>query len=115
MKLSVAESEGVPVVEVSGQLVATNAARVRRACLEELEKGRHRIVIDLTETTKVDGVSLAGLVSILAKLRAVGGELALVGVNPDLRRALERTHLDKVFKTFREVHLAVEKWEEAPA
>lgn len=112
MKLSVGESDGIPVVELKGEFTATHAAQVRRACNEQVEKGRRRLIIDFTGSTRVDGVSLACLLSVLSKLRAAGGDLALVGVNPDLRKRLERTHMDKVFKTYREVHQAVEKLEE---
>jgi anti-sigma B factor antagonist len=62
-----------------------------------LDGGASSIVLDLTEVTFVDSMTLGTLVANAKRARANGGELRLVVTGSPIRRILEVTLLDRVF------------------
>ena len=62
-----------------------------------ISDGAHELVVDLTETTFVDSMTLGVLLGGMKRLRANGGRLRLVVARPDVRRIFEITLLDRVF------------------
>ncbi len=100
MKVDVIPSGDAHVVALSGDYLAVDAAAVRRVCQDLQEKGQRSMVLDFSEVEKVDGFSLASLIGLMARLRADGGDLALVSVNPDLKKQFQKAHLDMVFPIY---------------
>lgn len=109
MKVDVIPSGDVQVVALSGDFLAVDAATVRRICLELYEQGQRYLVIDFSDVEKVDGFSLASLISLMARLRKENGGLALVSVNPDLKKQFQKAYLDQVFPIFSTQAQAFEK------
>ena len=62
-----------------------------------LDGGASSIVLDLTEVTFVDSMTLGTLVANAKRARASGGELRLVVTGAPIRRILEVTLLDRLF------------------
>ena len=56
-----------------------------------------RIVLDLTELTKMDSIGLGTLVRLYVSMRSAGKELALVNLGPRIRQLLGMTHLLSAF------------------
>jgi anti-sigma B factor antagonist len=56
-----------------------------------------RLVLDLSETTFVDSMTLGVLLGSVKRLRATGGRLDVIVPRPDIRRIFEITMLDRVF------------------
>lgn len=97
------------VVALSGDFLAVEAASVRRVCQDLQDQGELQLVIDFSEVDSVDGFSLASLVGLRSRLRQRGGDLALVGVNPDLRKRLQSAYLEQVFPIYSTQAQAFEK------
>jgi len=91
------EDKGVVVLGVDGQLIVGNRHELKQKVLEALEQGERKFLIDFTSTGYIDSSGLGVLVSLSKKIREVGGELRLAGLNEDLRTLFELTKLDSLF------------------
>ena len=92
---------GVAVVAVDGQLIVGNRQDLKQKVLDALEKGGRKFVIDFTRTGYIDSSGLGVLVSLSKKIRELGGELRLAGLNEDLQTLFELTKLDTLFSITR--------------
>lgn len=99
----------VIALAVSGELDATTAPLLREQ-VEQLVAEEHRgVVVDLTEVTFIDSVSLAALVAARRRM-GESGRLALVADGAFVLLVLEATGLDAildVFPTFEEARAFV--------
>jgi len=92
---------GVVVVAVDGQLIVGNRQDLKQKVLDALEKGGRKFVVDFTRTGYIDSSGLGVLVSLSKKIRELGGELRLAGLNEDLQTLFELTKLDTLFSITR--------------
>ena len=90
-------ASGVAVVAVEGQLIVANRQELKQLMQEALDRGDRKFLLDFTKTAYVDSSGLGALVSISKKVREVGGDLRLAGLNEDLRSLFELTKLDTLF------------------
>jgi anti-sigma B factor antagonist len=90
-------SNGVVVVQVEGQLIVGNRHELKELVQAALERGERRLLIDFSRTGYIDSSGLGALVSISKRIREVGAELRLSGLNDDLRSLFELTKLDTLF------------------
>ena len=91
------DSAGVTIVRVTGQLIVGNRQELKGLAHESLERGERKFLIDCSETAYIDSSGLAVLVALAKKVRELGGELRIAGLNEDLRSLFELTKLDTVF------------------
>ncbi|HRP09064.1 MAG TPA: STAS domain-containing protein, partial [Gemmatimonadales bacterium] len=87
----------VTVVVVEGQLIVANRQELKQTIQDALDGGARRFVVDFGPTAYIDSSGLGALVSINKKVRELGGELRLAGLNEDLRSLFELTKLDTLF------------------
>ena len=95
-------------IAVSGQADLHTAPELRAAIGSAIDDGRHRLVIDLTEATFIDSMTLGVLLGALKRLTTVSGRLVIVCPDPHLRRVFEITSLDRVL-------VLAESWDDANA
>lgn len=95
---SIAEMNGITVVEVDGELIVGNRQELKDKVLGRLEQGDRRFLIDFTASSYIDSSGLGVLVSLSKKIREAGGALRLAGLNEDLRTLFELTKLDTLFQ-----------------
>ncbi len=88
----------VTVLDVDGQLIVGNRQELKKAVLDELEKGERKFLVDFTKTGYIDSSGLGVLVSLSKKIREQEGELRLASLNEDLRTLFELTKLDTLFR-----------------
>jgi len=91
------DPKGVMVVSVDGQLIVGNRHEFKEQVLKALEGGETKFLIDFSRTGYIDSSGLGVLVSLSKKVREVGGELRLAGLNDDLKALFELTKLDTLF------------------
>jgi anti-sigma B factor antagonist len=91
-------SDGLAIVGVVGDADLYSAPELRDRLTELLDDGARRIVVDLSETTFVDSMTLGVLLGSMKRLGTAGGRLELVVSRPDIRRIFEITMLDRVFE-----------------
>jgi anti-sigma B factor antagonist len=95
--------------EIDGQTTALKligdvdlyvAADLRESVAQLIDRGKSRLVIDLTETTFIDSTTLGILVGAMRRLRTRGGRLTVVCPNPAISRVFEITGLDRMFGVY---------------
>jgi anti-sigma B factor antagonist len=80
------------------RLDAAAAPAFRSQAIDEAAGGR-RILLDVSEVGFVDSTGLGGFVSLLKSLEPQT-ELAVGGVQPNVRRLFSMTKLDRVFRLY---------------
>ncbi len=109
MKLQDDEQAGVLVVRVlNGRIDAAHADRFKAAIAARIEKGHHRLVLDLSQ---VDFVDSSGLGAIVACLKRIGprGTLAIVGAKGVVAKLFALTKMDRVFPLYETVEAAIKQ------
>jgi anti-sigma B factor antagonist len=66
--------------------------------MDAIDGGATSLVIDLSDTTFVDSMTLGVLLGAVKRLRPVGGHVSVVCTDPSIRRIFEITLLDRVFE-----------------
>jgi anti-sigma B factor antagonist len=92
-----APATGAVVVSVAGQADLHTAPELRDAIAQAIDDGELRIVVDLTEATFIDSMTLGVLLGARRRVVERDGALAIVCPDPHLRRVFEITSLDRVF------------------
>ena len=87
----------VVVIAVHGQADLHTAPELRNAINAALDGGAAGLVVDLSEATFIDSMTLGVLLGAVKRLRPSGGKVSIVCVDPHIRRIFEITLLDRVF------------------
>jgi len=98
MGFAIRKKGDICIVEVEGQLIVGNRQELKQKVLDEVEQGERKILIDFTHTGYIDSSGLGVLVSLSRKIKELGGDLRLVGLNEDLQTLFELTKLDTLFR-----------------
>jgi anti-sigma B factor antagonist len=88
---------GVAVIAVRGDSDLHTAPHLRRAITVALDRGASALVIDLTDATLVDSMTLGVLLGAVKRLRPSCGRVTVVCPARDVRRIFEITLLDRLF------------------
>ena len=108
MKLNDEERLGVLVVHVvMPRIDALCASAFKEEIAARIEKGHHRLVLDLSD---VDFVDSSGLGALVACLKRVGplGTIAIVGTKGVVSKLFTLTKMDRVFPLYDTVDAAIE-------
>jgi len=108
MMLNDEERLGVLVVHVAmPRIDAMWASAFKEEIATRIEKGHHRLVLDLSD---VDFVDSSGLGALVACLKRVGplGTIAIVGTKGVVSKLFELTKMDRVFPLYDTVDAAIE-------
>ena len=65
-----------------------------------IEEGGKKIIFDFSKTTFISSIVLASLIFVLNRVREMGGDMVLCGVQGKVKEIFEVTNLDKVFKIY---------------
>ena len=94
-------SDGVRVMELSGEMTGSDTSgRLRSRLKEVLANGDTQLVIDLARVSFVDSAGLGALVAGLTTARNQGGNLKLAKVARQFREQLIITKLVTVFEVY---------------
>ena len=104
MNLRFEEHGNLCVVELRGELVGDSVDAFRRGCLERLEAGARRFIIDLAEVVLVDSRGLEALLDLADEATGRRGRCVLAAPDAGLRSILEITRLHERI----EIHAAVD-------
>jgi anti-sigma B factor antagonist len=88
---------GVTIVRIDGQLIVGNRQELKTLIQDGLDRGERKFLIDCGQTAYIDSSGLGVLVSLAKRVRELGGELRIAGLNEDLRSLFELTKLDSLF------------------
>jgi anti-sigma B factor antagonist len=90
------------VVAVTGELDLYSAPELKMKVLNAIDRGKSRIVVDLTDATFIDSTTLGVLVGARKRLREHDGSLAVVCPDSEKLALFEMTGLDRVFSIHEE-------------
>jgi anti-anti-sigma factor len=90
--ISVDEVGDALVVRLGGDLDLYNVEQVKAGLADAVDRGRARLVVDLAEVEFVDSTALGAFVE---ARRAHGDGFRLASPQPEVRRALEISGLDR--------------------
>jgi anti-sigma B factor antagonist len=99
---------GTAVVAVQGEADLHTAQELRAAINDAIDDGATSLVVDLSETTFIDSMTLGVLLGAVKRLRPVGGQVSVVCTDSNIRRIFEITLLDRVFALHRSRDTALE-------
>ncbi len=99
MNIDITESiTSVITLAPKGRLDAFSAPVMREEIQQQVAKGKHRLVIDLSQTQFLDSAGMAALVSALKLCRQQDGDVRLVWPEIEVvKRILALTKFDRVF------------------
>jgi anti-anti-sigma factor len=113
-KLAIEEREfgDVTVLTLSGELVLDDGDLAFRKRIHELiERGRLKVVLDMSAVTYIDSAGVGMIVGKLKTIRSNGGDMKLVKLNPRGLRIFGISKLLMVFETFDDEAQAVKSFE----
>ena len=96
LTFEVDRSSGFPVVRCHGKLVA-GVSDMFYGQIHQLIPGAKRIVLDLSDLTRVDSMGLGALVRLYISAKSAGCRLELVNLGKQIRDLLGITNLCSVF------------------
>lgn len=92
---------GVIILELHGPLqMGVECKRLELAMDELLREKQTRVVLDLSNVSKVDSGGVGKIVNCLSRLRVAGGTLHLAGVNGMVSGILKLTQVDRLVKVY---------------
>jgi anti-sigma B factor antagonist len=110
MEIGISEAAGATVVELTGELDSGAADELRQALSALLDQGRARLVVDLEGVPYVESRGLGALVTAMKRARALGGDLKLCALRPEVLSIFGVTHLNKVVPVFLTRQEALASW-----
>jgi len=90
----------VYVVKCTGKIVTGEDATTLQAALNCAVMEFHHMVLDVSETTRLDSTGMGLLVRFLTHTRNRGGDLRLAAPQPFFRTLLEMTKLSSIFRIY---------------
>ena len=114
LTITAQDAGDVTVLQLTGRLVLETAESPLRPAIDALmQKGRNKIVLNISGVTYVDSMGLGLLVAKFVSLRNRGGDLRFVHVTPRSMRLMAITNLSSVFEVFSSEEAAIASFENA--
>ena len=101
-------SNHMSLIEVHGQADLHTASDLRSAITGAIDGGATQLVVDLSEATFIDSMTLGVLLGAVKRLRPGGGSVSVVCTDPHIRRIFEITLLDRIFTLYPDRKSAVD-------
>lgn len=112
MEFNREEHSNVVVETVNlGRATLKEADEFKQRLVEDMQKGWHKIVVDLSECEFIDSTFLGALVVSLKKVTGLGGDLRLVGFQPGVHSMFELTRMYRVFESFKTKEEAIKSFQ----
>jgi anti-sigma B factor antagonist len=105
------EDEIVVVRPGAERLTAVNAPVFREEVVALVSSGATRLVVDFKDVAFLDSSGLGALTSVLKRI-GHNGDMAICGLAPDVNQMFRMCRMDRVFKIYRDVDLAVQNMSE---
>jgi anti-sigma B factor antagonist len=93
-------ADGIPVIQLSGEVDAYTCSMLRDAMVEVIEQGHPMIVVSMADVEYIDSSGLGTLVGGLKRASEHRGRIAVVARSGQIRKVFEITGLEKVFPLF---------------
>ena len=116
LKMSTRESNGIVIIDLSGQITLGEAsAALRDEVRDQSGHGFKKILLNLADVTYIDSAGLGSLITALHLANASGSSLRLASPNRQTLSLFQLTNLDTVFEIYPALQdaLLVSHWQMA--
>lgn len=97
MQLKINDTSGVKTIAVSGRLDTTTYSELETELNQLFDAGAHRMILDCTDMDYVSSSGLRVFLTILKKIKSVGGKLVLCGLQPSIHNVFEISGFLSIF------------------
>ncbi len=113
MKVERKDIGAVTVLRLAGDIDESGVDVLRTSMYECLAEGRHQVIMNLGGVRFISYMGVGVLVERLRKLRALNGDLKLVGMNLYAQRLFRMVGVTSLFDTFESESQAIGQFQEA--
>jgi anti-sigma B factor antagonist len=111
MTTTTRQVNGVTIVDISGQIVfGEESAAMRELVCDVLGEGNRKILLNLADVNYIDSTGLGHLVSAVASVRKVKGELKLLKLTNKVLDVLQITKLHTIIDILDDEAVAIESF-----
>jgi len=97
MEFSRTDNDDQTTLAISGTLDAVSAPEIRPTIDEIVLAKRENVVVDLAGLDLIDSSGVAVIVSLFKRIRAIGGEVRVVGIRDQPLAIFKLLRMDRVF------------------
>jgi anti-sigma B factor antagonist len=101
------EFDSIVVLEISGNIIGPPLSiRLSKSIYELVEKGKNKIVLDLSKVNWMNSAGIGLIVGGLTTIRNSGGELKLACPSGKVKKLFDLTNLSSIVGTYNTVQQA---------
>lgn len=101
MQISARQSEGLVIIDVSGDIDLAHSPAMRKMLLVEIkDKRTPKVFLNLQNVRYIDSSGIASLVEGLKASRDQGSRMILYGLSPTVREVMELSRLQRIFEIY---------------
>ena len=104
---NVGEDEQVLLFVISGSLDTMHCEYLHSVIEKQIQRGHTRLVLDCTDLTYVSSMGLGMMLRVHAKMKKLGGDVRLAGVQGTVADIVKLVRLDKILHMYSTVDEAV--------
>jgi len=111
MKVKIEEKYQAAIIELKGNLIGGENAKLFREKLYELiNQNKKNLVVDMTDVKLVSSTGIGILISGYTTLKNAGGDLKLAHISDKVQGVLNITKLNQIFNIYNNVDEAVKSF-----
>ncbi|MFQ5824549.1 MAG: STAS domain-containing protein [bacterium] len=111
MSLSIKLINDILLLKIDTQRATVElSSEFKKELKKQIEKGKTKIVVDLSDAEFMDSSFLGALVTGLKQVRLKGGQLKIVGLQPPIGAMFELTRMNRIFEIFYSVEDALKNF-----
>jgi anti-sigma B factor antagonist len=100
MQISVKPKDDFQIIHIEGHLDTNTAPDAEAAINKILDDGGKKLLIDFADVAYVSSAGLRVLLATAKKLKIVGGDMRLCGLNPTVQEVFDISGLSTIFSIF---------------
>jgi len=121
MQLKTKNIGGITVIELAGRMTVDNIHSLTKSIERNVfpftgkiedsaQKSNNRVILDMEGVEAIDSSGLGTILFLAKKCRALGGELKIVSIRPDVKMVIEIVKFDKILHIFNSLDDAVKSY-----
>ena len=121
MQLQTKNIYGITVIELAGRMTVDNIHSLTKSIERNVfpftgkiedsaQKSNNRVILDMEGVEAIDSSGLGTILFLAKKCRALGGDLKIVSIRPDVKMVIEIVKFDKILPIFNSLDDAVKSY-----
>lgn len=107
MEIKDKQVDGVTVLSLTGSIDAMTAPKITEFIQGQIAKGSTKLVAEMSGVDYTSSAGLRVLLGAIKETRALGGDLRLTGVQPDVLKVLNLSGFTNILKMFDALDAAI--------